>query len=161
MIVRALVLACAFAAVPAAAQSVRDALAQGDLICEFRDGFERSLLADLRALPGRHGLMLVYEGIGAGSVQVLSSAAAGRKPVVVQTTGKAVHLIEPVGPSVRVTTLTECLVSKRRRGAETCVRFTASHAWHFDTLVYSDPDAAFARLPAGISAGACEPWQLD
>lgn len=161
MIVRALVLAAAFAAVPAAAQSVRDALAQGDLICEFRHGYERNLFADLVAMPSPRGLMLVYEAIGAGSAHVVSSAAAGRKPVVIRATGKAVHLIEPVGPSVRVTTLTDCLASKWRRGAETCVRFAARNAWHFDAHVYFDPDASFARLPAGISTGACEPWQLD
>jgi len=112
-------------------------------------------------MPGPRGLMLVYEAVGAGSAHVVSSAAAGRNPVLVRATGKAVHLIEPVGPSVRVTTLTECLGSKWRRGGETCVRFAARHAWHFDARVYFDPDTAFARLPAGISAGACEPWQLD
>jgi hypothetical protein len=158
---RRLIVACALAAAPAAAQEVRDAIAVGDLICEFGEGARRSSIADLVNAPRTSDLLLVYEMINAQSAQVLSTSAPGRHAVVVRPTGKAVHFIERVGPSVRVTTLTGCERRKLRRGAQTCVRFTARYAWHFDESALSDPDRAFAELPAGAMAGRCEPWQLD
>lgn len=158
---RILLLALAFAAAPAAAQEVRDALSVGDLICEFDHGYRRSLLADLVGEPQSTELLLVYEAVRPESAQVLSTRAPGRRPVVVRATGKAVHFIERLGPSVRVTTLTGCERRKWKNGAQTCVRFTAQHAWHFDALVAADPDRAFERLPSGASKGRCEPWRVD
>lgn len=158
---RRLIVACALAAAPAAAQEVRDALAVGDLICEFGEGAQRSLIADMANTPRTSDLLLVYEMISTESAQVLSTSAPGRRPVLVRATGKAVHFIERVGPSVRVTTLTGCERRKLRRGAQMCVRYTARYAWHFDERAVSDPDRAFAELPADIMAGRCEPWQLD
>jgi hypothetical protein len=158
---RRLIVACALAAAPAAAQEVRDALAVGDLICEFGEGAQRSLIAAIANTPRASDLLLVYEMISADSAQVLSTSAPGRRPVLVRATGKAVHFIERVGPSVRVTTLTGCERRKLRRGAQTCVRYTARYAWHFDEHALADPDRAFAELPADIMAGHCEPWQVD
>ncbi len=106
-------------------------------------------------------VMLVYEALGADSAQVLSSERPGRRAVRVRATDKAVHLIEPAGPSVRVTTLTDCRRTKWKRGGETCVRFGARHAWHFDTLALTQPDQSLARQPSGASTGFCEPWSLD
>jgi hypothetical protein len=123
-------------------------LAAGELICEFRQGFDRDV-------------MLVYEALRRESAQVVSSERPGRNPVRLRVTDKAVHLIEPVGASVRVTTLTECRNWKWKRGAETCVRFEARRAWHFDTLAGLDPDASLEKLPSGSSPGVCEPWNLD
>jgi hypothetical protein len=158
---RRLILACALAAAPASAQEVRDALAVGDLVCEFGEGARRSLTADLANKPRSSDLLLVYEMISAESAQVLSTSAPGRRPVLVRATDKAVHFIERLGPSVRVTTLTGCERRKLRRGTQTCVRYTARYAWHFDERAVSDPDRAFAELPADIMAGRCEPWRLD
>jgi len=156
-----LALALALASVCAPAQDVRDALAVGDLICEFGADDRRSLLADLVNAPRASDLLLVYEEITAGSAQVLSTTAPGRRAVLVRPTGKAVHFIERVGPSVRVTTLTGCEQTKPRRGTPACVRYTARHAWHFDARAMTDPDRAFAELPSGAAAGLCEPWQVD
>ena len=158
---RRLLLAWALAAGPAAAQDVRDALAVGDLICEFGGDGRRSLLADLVNAPRASDLLLVYEAVTPDSAQVLSTSAPGRRPVLVRATGTAVHFIERVGPSVRVTTLTACERAKPRRGVPTCVRFAARHAWHFDERAATDPDRAFAQLPSGAAAGRCEPWQAD
>ena len=119
------------------------ALAAGELICEFND------------------LVLVYEALRPRTAEVLSTREAGRRPVQVRSGADTLHLIERVGPSVRVTTLTGCLRSQQRADEEVCTRFTAVHAWHFDTGVYSDADAAFARLPSGAAQGSCEPWRID
>ena len=149
------------ASAPVAAQEVRDALRAGDLICEFgRDG-GRSLVAELAGAPAVTDLLLVYEAVTRDSAQVLSTRGSGRRPVRVHATGKAVHFIERVGPSARVTTLTACEQRKSRGGIETCVRYAARHAWHFDDRIDLDPDLAFAQLPSGAVAGQCQPWQVD
>lgn len=159
---RALLLALACAAAPAAtAQELREALEAGDLICEFDHGERRSLIAELAGEARASDLLLVYESVRPESAQVLSSGAPGRRPVLVRATGKAVHFIERVGPSVRVTTLTRCERRKWKNGAQACVRFAAQHAWHFDALAAADPDRALERLPSGASPGRCEPWQID
>lgn len=145
----------------AEAQSLLDALAVGDLICEFREGWRRSLIADLVGEPDPIALMLVYEGVASDKAEVLSSRVPGRKPVAVRASARGVHFIERVGASVRVTTLTGCERSKWKDGARTCVRFPARHAWHFDARALSEPDASFERLPSGASVGACEPWKVD
>jgi hypothetical protein len=148
-------------AAPVAAQDVRDALRAGDLICEFgRDG-GHSLVAELAGAPAVTDLLLVYESVTGDSAQVLSTRGSGRRPVRVQATGKAVHFIERVGPSARVTTLTACEQRKARGGLQTCARYAARHAWHFDDRIDLDPDLAFAQLPSGAVAGQCEPWQVD
>lgn len=153
----------ALAAAPAPAQDVRDALTVGDLICEFGGDGRRSLLADLANAPSTSDLLLVYEAVTPESAQMLSTEAPGRHTVLVRATGKAVHFIERVGPSVRVTTLTGCEQARQRRGKATCVRYAARHAWHFDERALTDPDLAFAELPpgAGTGTGRCEPWQVD
>ena len=74
---------------------------------------------------------------------------------------KAVHFIERIGPSVRMTTLSACEQWKFRKGHERCVRFSAQHAWHFDTGAARDPELALARAPSGASNGSCEPWNVD
>lgn len=158
----ALLLALAWAAAPAAAaQDLREALEAGDLICEFEQGERRSLLADLTGEASAAELLLVYESVRPDSAQVLSSGAPGRRPVRVRATARAVHFIEQVGPSVRVTTLTRCERRKWRNGTQACVRYAAQYAWHFDALAATDPDRALERLPSGASPGRCEPWQLD
>lgn len=155
---RSLALALLAAATSAAAQDMRDALEAGDLICEFRDGFRRSLIADLSASPPRADLMLVYESVTAESAQVVSTARPGKRPVRIRAIGEAVHLIEPEGPSVRVTTLTRCDERKWKNGVETCVRFATRHVRHFDWLAYFGPDASRVRVPGGAAVGVCEPW---
>jgi len=145
----------------AQAQSLRDALVQGDLICEFREGWRRSLVADLLGDPDPVTLLLVYEAVTPAGAEVLSSQTPGRKAVAVRTTDEHVHFIERVGRSVRVTTLTGCERSQWNGGVETCVRFAAQHAWHFDRTALNAPDAALERQPSGASIGACEPWKID
>jgi hypothetical protein len=120
------------------------ALAAGELICEFNPE-----------------LVLVYEALRSRSAEVLSTRHAGRRTVQVREGAASLHLIEGLGASVRVTTLTDCLRSQQRGGEEACTRFAAVHAWHFDAGVYADPDAAFARLPSGAAKGSCEPWRID
>jgi hypothetical protein len=143
------------------AQPLDDALTQGDLICEFHEGWRRSLIADLVGEPDPVALLLVYEGVTPAQAAVLSSKTPGRKPVAVRATAEHVHFIERVGPSVRVTTLTGCARSKWKNGVETCVRFPARHAWHFDRRALRAPDLAFDGQPSGASVGACEPWNID
>ena len=158
---RAAPLLLAALAAPAQAQSPGDALTQGDLICEFREGWRRSLIADLVGEPDPVALLLVYENVARAQAAVLSSKTPGRRPVAVRLTDEHVHFIERFGRSVRVTTLTGCARSKIKDGVETCVRFPAQHAWHFDTAALREPDAAYQRQPSGASVGACEPWTLD
>ena len=105
--------------------------------------------------------MLVYEAPGAQVPRVVSSQRPGKHAIEVRVTAAAVHLIEPVGPSIRHTALTRCLQTKSKDGYEICVRFAAQHAWHFDTGAYADPDAALARLANSVSPGVCEPWTVD
>jgi hypothetical protein len=151
----------AFLAASAAAQDVHDALGAGDLICEFRNPLQHDLLAGLRYEPPRANLMLVYERVAAESAQVISSGRVGKRPIVVRAANDMLHFIERDGPSVRVTALTECKDTRWKDGVETCVRFSARHAWHFDTHGTLGPDPARVRLPAGASVGVCEAWNAD
>ena len=137
------------------------ALAAGELICEFNDGYRRSLLAAVAGDGPRTEVLLVYEGLGGGAPEVLSSRRPGRHPVVVRAGAQTVHFIEAVGPSVRVTTLTGCARSQEKEGEERCTRFEARYAWHFDADVRIDPDRTAARLPSGAASGICEPWRVD
>lgn len=145
----------------AQAQSLADALDQGDLICEFREGWRHSLIADLVGKANSIALQLIYESVTPERAAVLSSRTNGRGDVIVRATDAHLHFIERVGPSVRVTTLSGCARSKWKNGVERCVRFPARHAWHFDTRTLVDPDAAYARTASGAAVGSCEPWHLD
>jgi hypothetical protein len=151
----------AFAPALAGAADVHDALRAGELICEFKAGYKRSVIADMLGDVQPVEQMLVYEAVGRDSAQVVSTRAPGRMPVEVRSTGAAVHFIERKGPSVLVTTLTRCERTKWKKGEEVCVRFAARHAWHFDLLALKEPDASLARQPSGALRGVCEPWQLD
>jgi len=137
------------------------ALAAGELICEFSDGYRKSYLAELSGDVPRPEMFFVYEDVKGESARVVASRRAGRKPVQVRSEGEYIHLIQEDGPTVRVTTLTECTRSKWKDGAEVCTRFAARHAWHFDTAARQDPDASFRRQPTGAATGSCEPWRLD
>ena len=147
----------------AAPEGLDDALQARELICEFNSGYTRVELADLMRGRPPVELMLVYERIDPKEMkaQVVSTRNPGRKPVAARSTERGVHLIENVNASVMVTTLTGCLGWKVKAGVDTCVRFAARHAWHFDTAVHADPDASFERQPRGAYTGACEPWNLD
>ena len=83
----AIPLAIALLAAPAAAQEVRDALDARDLVCEFRNPFERDLFAALTEDPPPANLMLVYERVTESSAQVIASGRVGRRPVVIRTVG--------------------------------------------------------------------------
>lgn len=148
------------AAPTAHAQFLRDAIAARELVCEFHDGVRRDVVAG-PAMPRPSNLMVVYESVKPDSAEVLSTQQPGRRPVRVRASDDAIHFIEPVGRSVRVTTLTACEKWKIRRGREMCVRFTARHAWHFDSLAHIKPNASFASQPSGAQSGACEPWSVD
>ena len=137
------------------------ALLAGELICEFTDGYRKSLLAELTRDAPRTELLLVYEAVKENSAQVIGSRRPGRKPVQVRSDAEFVHFIQFDGPSVRVTTLTECTRTRLRSDGEVCTRFTARHAWHFDTTAHIEPDASFKRQPPGAAAGTCEPWRVD
>jgi hypothetical protein len=158
---RSLALFLTLLAVPASAQDVRDALEAGDLICEFRTPLQPDLLADLRYELPRPNLMLIYERVKADSASVVSSGRVGKRGVIVRSVDEALHFIEPDGPSVRVTTLTDCKDTRWKDGVETCVRFSARHAWHFDTVGALGPDPARVRAPAGASVGMCEAWNAE
>jgi hypothetical protein len=157
----AIALVLASLAASAAAQDVRDALESGDLICEFRTPLQQDLLADLRYELPRPNLMLVYERIKADSASVIASGRVGKRRVVVRAGNDALHFIEPDGPSVRVTTLTECKDTRWKDGVETCVRFSARHAWHFDVVGALGPDRERMRVPSGASIGICEAWNAE
>jgi len=135
------------------------ALAAGELICEFNDGYRKSLLAELTGDAPRIEFILVYEAIAARSAEVLSTRKPGRHSVEMLSGEHNVYFIQSDGPSVRVTTLTGCLRERMRDGE--CTRFDARHAWTFDTAVHSDPDAALARQPTGAATGVCEPWKVE
>ena len=140
---------------------VASVLAAGELICEFQAGYKRSLVADL-VEPPRAEIMLVYESVQPAGAKVVSTRAPGKKAVRVHSTEKAVHLVEDVGASVMVTTLTSCTRWKYKHGEEVCVRFAAQHGWHFDSVWYhKDPDVALARRPSGAYTGVCEPWKVE
>jgi hypothetical protein len=137
------------------------ALAAGELICEFSDGYRTSLLAQLAGEAPRTETLLVYESLKGNSAEVLSSRKPGRARVVVREGARYVHFIQDDGPSVRVTTLTGCMRIKAKNGDELCTRFTARHAWHFDRSAHLDPDGSFSRQPSGGATGQCEPWRVD
>ncbi len=137
------------------------ALAAGELICEFNDGYRKSLLAEIAGDPPRTELVLVFEALTPDEAQVLSTAKPGRRTVQVRATGQLLHLIEREGPSVRVTTLTGCTRTRWRGGEQVCTRFDARYAWHFDTAAFYEPDASFKRQPSGAATGTCEPWRID
>jgi hypothetical protein len=136
-------------------------LAAGELVCDFPGPYRQSVIAGLADEAPRNGQMIVYEAVAPASALAISSLQPGRRAVQVEATNKAVHFIQPEGASARVTTLTGCERWRTKKGEDVCVRFAARHAWHFDATVYSDPDAAFAGLPAGAATGSCEPWQVD
>jgi hypothetical protein len=166
----ALLFAIAFMPGSLGAQYLDDALQAGDLICQFRDGYRREQLAGLEA-PRPADIMLIFDSIRteapdkagavAGSASTYSSRAPGRRDATVRATPKTVHFVERIGPSVRVTTLSACEQWKFRKGHERCVRFSAQHAWHFDSVAARDPELALARAPSGASNGSCEPWNVD
>jgi hypothetical protein len=136
------------------------ALAAGELICEFTDGYRRSLLAELAGEAQRTETLLVYESVKSHSAEVLSSRKPGRAPVVVREGPRYVHFIQDEGPSVHVTTLTACTRVTSQNGDERCTRFAARHAWHFDRSAHLDPDGSFGRQPSGAATGLCEPWRV-
>ena len=135
------------------------ALAAGELICEFNDGYRKSLLAEISGDAPRTELLIVYDEITRDSAKAVVSRRPGRRSVEVRSTGKNVYFIQADGPSVRVTTLTGCLRESVRDG--TCTRFSARHAWTFDDSMRVDPDAALARQPSGTATGTCEPWKVE
>lgn len=153
--------ALALLAAPAAAQEVRDALDARDLVCEFRNPYQRELFADLLNEPPRANLMLVYEAVTENSANVIASGRVGKRPVLIRSIGETVHLIETDGPSVRVTTLTECKDTRVKDGVDTCVRFAARHAWHFDVAGTLGPDLSRVKVPSGASVGVCEAWSTE
>ena len=155
------ILLLALVAPPAAARGLGDALTAGDLICEFSHGYRQGLIAELAGEPRTSDLLLVYESVRPDAAQVVSTQSPGRRSVTVRRTPGGIHFIEQVGASVRMTSLTRCERSAWKAGAQTCVRFGAQHAWHFDELAAVDPDRALARLPSGAARGGCEPWQAD
>jgi hypothetical protein len=137
------------------------ALAAGELICEFNDGYRKSLLAKLTGDAPRTEMVLVYEALKPDSAEVLSTRRPGRRAVQVRASGGQLHLIEQDGPSVRVTTLTACTRTKLKAEGEVCTQWEARHAWHFDSSARFDPDGAAARLPSGAATGSCEPWKME
>jgi hypothetical protein len=137
------------------------AFAAGELICEFTDGYRKSLLAKLTGDTPRVEMVLVYEALKPDSAEVISSRRPGRRAVKVRAAGEQLHLIEQDGPSVRVTTLTSCTRTKLKDEVEICTRWEASHAWHFDSTALRDPEAAAARQPSGAATGTCEPWRVE
>ena len=137
------------------------ALAAGELICEFNDGYRRSLLAEIAGDPPRTELVLLFEALSRDEAQVLSTVRPGRRPVQVRSSAELLHFIEREGASVRVTTLTGCTRSRWRGGEQVCTRFDARHAWHFDTTAHLEPDASLRRQPSGAALGSCEPWRAE
>ena len=137
------------------------ALAAGELICEFSDGYRKSLLAEIAGDAPRGEFVLVYHSLNADSAQVLASRRSGRRPVLIRPGRETLHFIESDGAAVRVTTLTFCMQARMRGDEELCTRFAARHAWHFDARAPLDPDASLERQPSGAASGFCEPWRLD
>ncbi len=137
------------------------ALAAGELICEFSDGYRKSYLAELAGDPPRQETLLVYEAVTPRTAEVIANRKPGRKPVQVRSDGEYIHLIQADGPSVHVTTLTGCTRTKLRGGEEVCTRFSARYAWHFDTSARFEADESFKRQPTGAATGSCEPWRID
>jgi hypothetical protein len=137
------------------------ALAAGELICEFNDGYRKGLIAQMAGETPRVEMVLIYEALREDSAEVLSTRRPGRRAVKVRAAGAQLHLIEQDGPSVRVTTLTECTRTKLGSDGEVCTRFEARHAWHFDNATLLDPAGAAARMPSGAATGSCEPWRVE
>ena len=137
------------------------ALAAGELICEFDDGYRKSLLARLTGDAPRTEMVLVYEALNAESAEVLSTRRPGRRAVKVRAAGGQLHLIEQDGPSVRVTTLTACTRTRLKADGEVCSKWDARHAWHFDASAAFDPAGAASRQPSGAATGSCEPWKME
>jgi len=119
------------------------AVAAGELICHFGD------------------VSLFFQALTDTTAQVLSTRQAGRRDVEAHSTSDYLHLIQPEGQSVRVTTLTGCTRTRWRGDEEVCTRFAARHAWHFDTAAHLDPDESFRRQPSGAASGSCEPWRVE
>jgi hypothetical protein len=134
-------------------------LAAGELVCEFTDGYRRSLIAAMAGDPPKVERILLYDAIALGTARVLDSRRAGRKPVEIRNDRQHVHLIQRDGASVRVTTLTDC--TRTSLATDLCTRFAARHAWHFDSSALLDPASSLASQPSGAAPGTCEPWRVE
>jgi hypothetical protein len=99
--------------------------------------------------------MLVYEGVTEDSAQVIASSRVGKRRVLIRSIGDTVHLIERDGPSVRVTTLTECKDSRVKDGRRH-LRALCGKA----RLAFRCRRDARSRSLAGSRAGRCVGWRV-
>ena len=132
-----------------------------DLICHFRKAG-----ASPAPFPRRgpeFDMMQVIEKIDAvaKTARSVSTSSVGRKSLSVYRTDTRVHFVQRLERSVVVTTVEACETWRTKRGIESCTRYRALNAWHFDQTVHLDPDASFLKLPGVSYTGHCEPWYLD
>jgi len=148
-----LAFALGVAAAGAQGHGVHDALTAGDLVCELVAAPREALVASLALQPAPVAI-LVFEQIERSSAGVLSSLRPGRGRARVHETAQAVHLVEPVGAGVRVTTLDGCLRTHTRAGVTRCVRFDGIHRW----FIVAGPLEPWLDSGDGVRT-VCEPWE--
>ena len=107
-------------------------------------------------------MLMVIENIRSDpdSARAVQTRSTGAHPLRRYAGETGVHFVEDLQGSVVVTTLLACEDRRRKSGREVCIRYSAASAWHFDSRVHRDPDAAFRRVPSGMR-GVCEPWNTD
>ena len=158
----AAVLCSTIAAGAAATVSVDELIEARDLVCEFYNVPDWAGAAARFALRERADMLMVIENIRSnpGSARAVQTRSTGARPLRRYAGETGVHFVEDLRGSVVVTTLLACEDRKRKSGREVCIRYSATSAWHFDSSVHRDPDAAFRRVAAGMH-GVCEPWNVD
>lgn len=156
---RAFILAVAVNSASAAADEALDELVKAKYVhCAF---FRNPVSAD--AVNNSYNeedaeLLLYIEGIDLArhKARSISTRFAGSRDVTVLRGKNAVHFVDHVAGSVKVTTVFACQAWEYRGGKDACWKFSAANIWHFDFSVYSDPDAAFEKYKADASYGFCD-----
>lgn len=125
--------------------------------CAF---FRAAPLADRDAAPPERKaeVLLHYQGDGRSQDRwrVISTTASGAREVRVVRTERAVHFIDRLAGLYSVTTVFGCNARDRRSAQRPCVTYGATHALHFDTSVYHQPDRVFDALKPAASHGFCD-----
>lgn len=164
MIARMILAAGAFAACTSEAAStnvqVEQLIEARDLLCDFYDVKDWATAEARYVLRDRSDMLMMIQDISSdpNAARVTDTLAAGRRKLRRHLGETGVHFVEDRDGSVIVTTLLACEDTKKKRGHEVCVRYSAMNSWLFGASVQSDPDEAIRRAAASYK-GVCEPWE--
>lgn len=158
-IVACFALAVALARSAVAAPPVEQLIEARELICDFYIAKDWATAETRYALRERSDMLMVIENVTSDpdAARVTDNQTAGRRKLRRYVGETGVHFVEDRDGSVIVTTILACEDSKKKRGRDVCVRYSAMNSWLFGVSVQRDPDEAIRRAPASYR-GVCEPW---